>query len=244
MAFIGLIGAASLGFAQEVPTVQQPSSLNLSRVSLISTPAGSSNQHNFGMVSPLDQPEIVYTFLLRNDSEHPLTLAHLQPSCSCTSATVTVGSAAAYSRQGAENVQTLPAIAPGQQFSVRVSINPTHLAPGPILKSVAIFVLGNRQPAITLEMTGTLLPSLTFSVPFLDFGKTTQTQAMPQTLTVSLDARLTPGGKMPRLLSSNPDVRVQPLPAMETEGKDARMLTRRYQVSLAPDASVGPLSFC
>lgn len=229
--------------AQGNLSVQKSGSAILSDVRATSIAlAGDSRRHDFGTVSPLDQTEIIHSFVLRNGSDHPLTLARLQPSCSCTSAAVTVGSATAYSRQGAENVQTLPAIAPGQQFAVRVSVNPAHLAPGPIFKSVAIFVLGNPQPAISLEMTGALRPSLTFSAPFLDFGKTTPAQASSQTITVTLDPRLAPGGKLPRLLSSNPDVQVKPLPAAEIQGKYVRMLTRRYQVSLAPNASLGPLS--
>lgn len=235
--------AASVCIAQTSLSAQQLSPALLINVPPISIAlTGDGSRHDFGKVSPLDQTEIIHSFVLRNDSDHPLMLAHLQPSCSCTSAAVTVGTVTAYSREGLENVQTLPAIAPGQKFSVRVSVNPVHLAPGQIFKSVAVFVRGNPQPAITLEMTGTLLPSLTFNAPFLDFGKIAPAQARPQTLTVSLDARLAAGGKLPRLLSSNPDVQVKLLPAAETQSNGARMLTRRYKVSLAPDASLGPVS--
>jgi len=233
-------------------SVQQPRYASLIRVfPATSGSFGSSSRRDFGMVSPLDRPEIVQAFLLRNDSSQPLTLTRLQPSCSCTSATVIVGSARAYSRQGAENVQTLPAIAPSQQFAVHVSINPAHLAPGPIYKSVAIFVRGNTQPAITLEMKGTLLPVVSFVPTFIDFGRLdprTSAAPPPQRLTVSLDARLAPKGQWPALVSSNPDVQLTLLPAeAPSSPQTARqemlkgMVTRQYQLTLAPGGTLGPL---
>jgi len=164
---------------------------------------------------------------------------------------VTVGRATAYSREGAENVQTLPAIAPGQQFTVRVSINPAHLAPGPTLKSVAIFVRGNPQPAFTLEIKGTLLPVASFTPAFIDFGKLnprTSAAAPPQWLTVSLDARLAPKGQWPALVSSNPDIQLTPLPAevpslpqTARQGMLKGMVIRQYQLTLAPGGTLGPL---
>lgn len=157
----------------------------------------------------------------------------------------------AYSREGAENVQTLAAIAPGQQFTVRVSVNPSHLAPGPIYKSVAIFVRGNPEPAFILEMKGTLLPVASFTPAFIDFGKLdprTSAAAPPQQLTVSLDARLAPKGQWPALVSSNPDVQLTPLPAeapsspqTARQGMLKRMQTRQYQLTLAPGGTLGPL---
>lgn len=148
-------------------------------------------------------------------------------------------------------MQTLPTVAPGQQFTVRVSINPAHLAPGPTLKSVALFVRGNPQSAFTLEMKGTLLPVASFTPTFIDFGKLDprKSEATPsQRLTVSLDARLAPKGQWPALVSSNPDVRLTLLPAEapslpETarQGMLKGMLTRVYLLTLAPGGTLGPL---
>lgn len=168
--------------------------------------------YEFQPVNPLDRPEIEHTFSLRNDSPTPVTLTHLLPSCSCTTATVTVGAITAYSREDAENLQILPAIAPHQQFTVRVTINPAHLAPGQLIKSISLFVQGETQPAAILQMTGTLLPSLTFDPLFLDYGKAAAGHTSPQTLTATLDARLAPGGRWPVLTSSNPDIQITPLP--------------------------------
>jgi hypothetical protein len=243
--FLWFIGA-SVGIAQEKLTVHQSGSATLSDVAAASIALSeNSSRHDFGKVSLLDQPEIAHLFAFRNNSDHLLVLAHLQPSCSCTDAVVTIGNATAYSRQGAENVQTLPSIAPDQQFFVCVSVNTAHLAPGPIFKSVAIFVRGNTHPAFTLEMTGTLLPVVAFTPAFIDFGKATSAQVHPQRLTVSLDARLAPGGHWPVLTSSNPDVQITPLPTEKPRSPQTSrhtLLARSYQLTLSPRASLGPLS--
>lgn len=248
---VWLFGAACVCLAQASASEQPKNSPRLIHISALSGTRTNSGQYDFGTVSLFDQREIIHTFYLRNDSPQPLALTRLLPSCSCTSATVTVGTATAYSREGAENIQTLPAIAPGQQFTVRVSINPAHLAPGPTLKSVAVFVRGNPQPAFTLEMKGTLLPVASFIPAFIDFGKLnprTSAAAPPQRLTVSLDARLAPKGQWPALVSSNPDVQFMPLPAeaprlhqTARQGMLKGMLTRQYQLTLAPGGTLGPL---
>ena len=253
-ATVWLFAAASVCLAQASTSdtsEQLKKSSRLIRISVLPETRTNSGSHDFGTVSPLDHPEIFYDFVLRNDSPRPLVLTRLLPSCSCTSVTVTVAGATAYSREGAENVQTLPAVAPGQQFTVLVSINLVHLAPGPTLKSVAVFVRGKRLPAFTLEMKGTLLPVASFAPAFIDFGKLDPRMSAAtssQRLTVSLDARLAPKGQWPALVSSNPDVRLTPLPAaVPIPSPDAHqgtlkgMVPRRYQLTLTPGGTLGPL---
>ncbi len=46
--------------------------------------ADNNGSYDFGAVSALDTPEVLHTFLLRNDSGNPLVLQRLQPSCGCT----------------------------------------------------------------------------------------------------------------------------------------------------------------
>lgn len=177
---------------------------------------------DFGSVSALDAAQITRTFTLKNDGAAPLTISRLQPSCFCTSASI--------------DSDTL---APGRQAPVRVTVNTTHLAPGQLEKMVQVFVQGDEQPVATLEMTGELRPALSFSPALLDFGSVSPGKAPFRTLTVTWDPRLMSQRNLPALTSPDPRVRVTALPAGKMIGMG--ILTRVYQITLARDASPGPL---
>ena len=91
-------------------------------------------------------------FVLRNMSALPLTLDRLQPTCHCTTAEVLGGSEV----QAADH--RVPVVPPGGSLKVRVTVILSGHAPGPLLKSVLIFVSGHSDPAARLDMSGTLLP--------------------------------------------------------------------------------------
>lgn len=90
-------------------------------------------------------------FVLRNTTDHPLTVDRLQPTCHCTTGEVMVGSevlAADY---------PLPTLPPGGSMTVRVTVILPGHAPGPLRKSVLIFVSGHSDPAAQLDISGLLL---------------------------------------------------------------------------------------
>ena len=102
-----------------------------------------------------------HIFVLRNTTGTALTLDHLQASCACTTATVVGGTSA----------DGPTVLAPNGTLSVRVSVDLQRLLPGLLHKSVWVFVQGQAAPAATLEMTGALLPLVSFAPPSLSFGR-------------------------------------------------------------------------
>jgi len=178
---------------------------------------------------------LIHIFVLRNDTQVPLTLDHLQPSCPCTLAFVL-----------AEAGGTPPtAIRPGQTFSVQVSVNPQKLSPGLLHKSVWVFVKGQDAPAATLEMTGALLPSASFSPPSLAFGQIEKGTELTLLLKATLQPERLEQGTELRLISPDPDVQVTTVvPDSPTGGaipEEAGQATRAFRIRLAPHAHIGRL---
>ena len=191
--------------------------------------------YQMGTVSALDAAEITHAFVLRNTGSRPLTVERFETSCHCTSA--------AFLTAAGSPTAVLPTLAPGQQASVRVTVRPEMLGPGPLDKSVRVFVRGQAAPAAVLEVAGTLRPSLSFAPALLDFGAVPAGQARALTVTATLDARLLPPGAMPALVASGPDLRVVRQPEILSK-TSAPALTRTltYRVTLLPSAPGGPLS--
>ena len=186
-------------------------------------------RYDLGETSLLDQPEIVHTFLLRNDGSAPLILESLVPSCHCTTAIV-----------GTDG--TLPTLAPGGQVSVQVKIVVEPYMSGPLDKWVVVYAKGTVEPVTKLEITGTLRPSVTLMPEAVDFGTVAAGQARAQTVTATFDSRLLSAGAAPNLLSSDPDVQIVPNPADEGVTPPSSLLrTFSYRVTLARDAALGPV---
>lgn len=188
---------------------------------------------DFGSVNLLDQPHLTQTFTIINRSSVPLILTRLQPSCHCTSAVV--------EQAGAPNAAgTLPTLAPGQKANICVTVTPEPFQTGPLDKTVQVYAQGSDTPAATLEMTATLLPSLTLKPSVLDFGQVTAGRASAVVLTAEIDSRLVSAGQTPNLVSSNPSVRIVAL--APTAGPTAPVHPVRYlayKVTLGPDAPLG-----
>ncbi len=91
-------------------------------------------------------------FSLRNTTANPLTVDRLQPTCRCTTAVVLMGT------NTLPLDRPIPALPPGGSLSVRVTVVLSGHAPGPLVKSVLIFVHGHSGPAAKLDMSGFLLP--------------------------------------------------------------------------------------
>lgn len=204
--------------------------------------ASAEGQWDAGSVSALDTDHLGHTFTLRNDAASAIIIGRLQTSCGCTSA------AAATDKGPA----TLPlTLAPGQTVTVVVSVDLAKVAPGHILKSVSVYKPDGLRPLAQMQINGTLRPSLSLSAPLLDFGTVPGGQGRALSVTATWDERLVPGGLLPPLMSTNPDVTVTPQPevvaaAPKTPGPSAflhrGLRTRTYQVALSQSAPLGPLS--
>lgn len=185
-------------------------------------------RHDFGAISGLSAVPVTHTYVLRNDTGTPLTVTTLHPSCGCTSALLDGNARLPF-------VLTL-----GQSLSVRVSVDPLQLTPGPLDKSVAVSVRGQDEPAATLHLVGTVLPVATFSPVVLDFGKVIAGEERTLPLAVQVNTRLLPSGQRPRLVSSDPDVQITP--AASPAGNSSSTEAQSYRVTLAPGAHLGPLA--
>lgn len=200
-------------------------------------------RHDFGTINALDIPQVTHDFTLRNDSPAPMIVTRLQTSCGCTTATIEALNNAKAPRPASPSSNgTLPTpitLASGQHAQVHVAVDLAGHAPGMLYKTVLVFVQGRFQPVALLEMQGQLQPAVSFSPSLLDFGKATGS-SLPQTITATIDARLVPSGQIPPLLASTPAIRVTPAAVSQTSTR--KSLTRTYQITLAPDAPLGPLT--
>jgi hypothetical protein len=91
-------------------------------------------------------------FVLHNTANHSLTVDRLQPTCHCTTGDVMVGSEVLAADQ------PIPILPPGGSLKVRVTVILAGHTPGPLRKSVLVFVSGHSDPAAQLDISGLLLP--------------------------------------------------------------------------------------
>lgn len=195
-----------------------------------------------GSLSALDAGTLAHTFTLRNSDASPLTISRFQTSCDCTRAAITTGKGAAL----------LPlTLAPGEAMTVSVSVNLGHVASGPFSKYVMLYSGDGLRPTAVLQIAGTLRPSLALSPVLLDFGQVPEGKGNALILTATWDERLTPGGNLPTLSSTNPDISVTPQPEIKalpskTPGPSPFLhrgiRTRTYRVALSASAALGPIS--
>lgn len=113
---------------------------------------------NFGTLNPLDTPTIQAVFHLKNETDKPIRIERLLPSCHCT------------------HVEALPpqvgalTVTPGQTLALHVSVDLAGHPAGNLEKSVSVYVPGQIQPIAVLVMEATLTPLVALSPPLLDFG--------------------------------------------------------------------------
>lgn len=173
----------------------------------------------FGTISALLLGPITHFFTLRNSGPVSMTVTELRPACGCTSAL-------------ARGKSTLPLVlAPGQTATVRVTLDLAGQPPGPISKTVWVYVKGQNVPAATLTMIGTLVPAARLVPVSLDFGQPDSGSSPTVPLTVTWNNAALPTGSRCRLVSTNPEVSVTPVPVSG----------EAYRCTLSPQAHLGEL---
>ena len=126
--------------------------LRVSAGKAITLTASNAGGYNFGTRS-LPAPGLAQAeFELRNTADYPLTVDRLQPTCHCTTGVVMVG------LEVLDASHPIPILPPGASLKVRVTVILAGHAPGPLRKSVLIFVTGHSDPVARLDISGTLLP--------------------------------------------------------------------------------------
>lgn len=104
-------------------------------------------RYDFGTRTCGDSSPLTHTFRLRNGGTQTLTVTSAVTSCHCTEAEP-------------EGNKVLPVtLAPGATLPLVVTVDTNRLGPGPVSKTVWVFVRGALEPAATLEVTGTLRPA-------------------------------------------------------------------------------------
>ena len=198
----------------------------------IAPPAGAI--YTFGTVDRFLNPILTHTFTLHNDGKVPVTIDHLQSSCGCTSALLIAA--------GKETAEYT--LQPGKQVGIKVTVDTSKLAPGPIKKFVWVMMPGETTPSFAIRLDADIEGVLAFSPQAVEFGRVNSGENPVQMLLVSLDKRLIAAVGGVRLISSNPGVQItQVNPVdMPLPGGDGHTVLRTYTISVKPKASLGVLS--
>lgn len=104
---------------------------------------------NFGQLDRRQQRFVRQTFRLRNQTSTPITLTNVDVNLPKLGS---LGLSVDIVPKGVGRV--LPIIAPGREVLVQVELDLTAVPPGPVLKGVQIYALGQSEPIATLFLTG------------------------------------------------------------------------------------------
>jgi peroxiredoxin len=191
----------------------------------------------FGEVDALTTARRTTVLTLRNGGPAPVEIGALETSCGCTGAALT---------HTGRNARLMK---PGGSVGIRVSLNLWGTTPGGVDKYVWIYARGQRGPSATLELTGILHPNVLFFPPSAEFGAGPGGRPRTTYVVPVVDSRLFQG-QIPRLVSTNPDVRVSRSHAERHPlfNHPEQILPRRattlgeFTLTLSPRACLGPLS--
>jgi len=158
-----------------------------------------------GTINPLDVQLVRQLFTLRNDTSKPITITQFEASCPCTSAAV-AGDDALHVSPADGSILT---IAPAHQAEIAVTVSLFRHAPGPFTNSIFVHVKDETNYVALLQVNGTLMPIVTFSPDVLDFGKMHPGTSRTLYFKVIADSRLATGDSLPRMISSDGDLKLK-----------------------------------
>jgi|GEM_PF-2417328 hypothetical protein len=191
---------------------------------LLSPASVGSAAYDFGRLNQGSTAPLLHKFFLKNANAAPVVVERVQVSCGCTTATLGGGA-------------VLPdTLAPGKVLEVDTSVDPLRLYAGAVEKSVAVYLAGQAAPAATLEITGTLVPSATFSPDLLNFGDVAYGDTPTQKLVATIDKKAVPSLDAVQFESTDSDItadRVSVTPFGDNEE------TVEYQVKVSPTPYIG-----
>ena len=154
--------------------------------------------YDFGTLEATHVAQISAPFSYRNATDKPLIITQLHPSCGCTVALLVPKA-------------NLPlTLKSGASLQITVNIDPSHLTPGSIDKSVSIYAANHADPIATLHVTGTILPPVTFSPSSLDFGHSASAQSAANSLSLVYDDSLEADGSSVAPVSRDSTVTIDP----------------------------------
>jgi len=152
--------------------------------------------YEFGRVNSLDVAQVGHLFTLRNETDNPLVMTQLQPSCHCT--TVSVQKIAGQEPALAADFIEVP---PRQEIVLEVTVQLARQASGPLSQSVYIFVQNIAGPVARLTLTGELTNGVRVTPATLDFGRIKSGETLSRKITVTFDPRVATEANLPALQS-------------------------------------------
>lgn len=202
-----------------------------------------SGRYNFPEVDPLKSRSLEHIFLIRNTSEKPVTLSHVQGSCGCSRVTLLPDGAA--TTEVSDQGRTLK---PGETARIQVVVDIAKITRGASKKYVWIFAAGQTMPIATVEMNLNVSPVVKSEPLQVNFGRAAFGSEREVTFTISVDRRLY-AEKGRTLISTNPDVTATLKGAVKIPAPDSpsdvslveNWVRLTYTLTLSKSAPLGPV---
>jgi hypothetical protein len=173
-----------------------------------------------------------HDFVLRNATSTPVTIDSEQVGCGCTTL---------FDSQGGTKSAPPFTVAPGAQFTVHMSLDPSMIYAGATNKIAWLFITGQADAAMTLHISVNCIPAVSVDLTNLDFGSLPAGTA--QTLSIKVTAiKHLYDGNVPTPVSSSPDLVVSPSGAPDVTTFDGAIVTRAYNVTVPASAHVGKMA--
>ena len=241
---MGGFGARS-GFAGanggRIPTPGAATNQLASAPAQPTTASTTNTSGNFGAVSVLDGRFLTRKFPFTNNRTIPITLSGIKGNCPCITGKLLTSSG---TPSPSETI-TLP---PGASATIEVTLDLAMLRPGPVHKSVMVNAApaeGGVLPttAAQYDMIGTLLPDIQTFPQVVQLGTVRygQTPAPSVGITVRFDPRLGDATKLKAVSLAAPDASLLRITPVGDPEKSGDRLQRRYNITLAPNAPLGPI---
>jgi len=208
-------------------------------------------RYDFGLTLQLENRYVEQTFLLWNDSKSPLEKLRLKYSHPASlQAMLVLKSGKGLAPQPLGSDLSLPSMPPNAELAIRVKLDLSKVPSGPILERVIVESQGQPHPVALMELTGEQVPLVTFQPASLDFGQLSAGQSSTRIVTVQIHPRLAPAGSVPKLICTQPDVRIEAIPLDPGAKRKSPVFTEdqkkaglySFRLTLPADASIGTIS--
>ena len=220
-----------VGAAQSVAGAQSVSGLSVTLEPGMERTGPDAVKCDLGAVNPARTPHCERDFTLKNTTDAPIAIARVRGSCGCESVTLH------------RDKQDIPSatLAPGERITLHVSIKMAGQRGEHLHKFV--WVDGaDSKPLATLALELAVHESVSFSTGFLAFGTMGKGTTRSLDFAVRVEKDVLNGKPLPRLVSSNPALRVETVGAATATLWNGRPgLVQNYKVSPADTLQPGSL---
>jgi hypothetical protein len=253
-ATVRLLMAAGFCAGAFAPVLAHPSSNDLPFAGLVVLPeatvqltARNQADYDCGRISTVEKTQVEHCFTVRNEGKTSLTIVDLESNCHCTTAVVEKISG----RTPVGEVHEYR-LDPGQEMTIRVSVQLARQLSGPMSHGVMVHVADQLSPIARLFLIGEVEAGLMLPSE-LSFGLMKRGEPQSQTMTVMCDERLLSRAELPRLeaqcatnIAGKASAIITIVPQAESRSRKAAnsISTQRvktYVVTVQPEQT-GPLT--